>query len=155
MGVVTGRRWASALACTALLAVGCSSDAGPAQSSDDLAAAREAQAQAGEGLQALSGTWTGEWQSTSPVAGSGSIRLVWQQFGRAMRGTVTISGDQCLDGGAVLGRINGNEVDFDIESGEAEVLYAGQLSGNAMSGTYTTTCANSEGTWQMTKVSAP
>lgn len=136
-----------------MLAAGCGagSDAASPKPSRDEQQAQRAQAEASAGLKALEGTWEGAWQSGVDPRAIGSLQLTWQQVGRVMKGTVAIIGGQCLDAGPILGRVNGTAVDFDIESNQAEVLYSGTVSGDTMAGTYTTSCANNQGTWRATK----
>lgn len=152
MSVRLRQRLAVVVTALALAGGGCSSgDEEPSAQSSAVARAQETQAQAGAALKALAGTWAGEWKSAPDGASEGTVRFTWQQFGRTMKGTVTITGGQCLDAGPILGRVNGSSIDFDIESTEAEVIYKAEVAGNTMTGTYTTSCANSQGTWRATK----
>ena len=150
---VRHRRCLAMVASSALFLAGCSSgDGGPGAEPTAAARAQEAQAQAGAALKALAGTWAGEWASAKDGASRGTLRFTWQQFGRTMKGTITITGGQCVDAGPILGRVNGSVIDFDIESTEAEVIYKAEVAGNTMTGTYTTSCTNGQGSWQATKM---
>lgn len=99
----------------------------------------------------LTGAWPGEWQNTTPDASRGTFRIQWTQSGSALSGTITITGTPCLTGGSINGSLSGSALNFGVVTGQSQVSYTGTVSGNTMSGTYTTSCGNAQGTWKATK----
>jgi hypothetical protein len=99
----------------------------------------------------LTGAWPGEWQNTTPDSSRGTFRIQWTQSGSSLSGTIAITGTPCLTGGSISGSLNGGNLNFGVVTGQAQVSYTGTVSGTTMSGTYTTSCGNAQGTWKATK----
>ena len=102
---------------------------------------------------ALTGTWSGPWQRTSPPPGGGTNALTLQQRGSELTGKLVAVGSACLTTEQITGTVRGTAVDFHVVGGSATAKYTGSVSGNSMSGTATVTCAAGTGTakWQLTK----
>ena len=159
------RGWTAALACVVLLGAACtksgSTNGGqgsgsPASSSPTMQATTASEAPSDTGSPQpsidLSGTWQGTWANSTPDTSTGTFVVTWHQNGADLQGTITIAGTPCLDGGSVTGTLRGTDsINFGVVSGQVEVNYAGTVSGDAMSGTYATTCGNAEGDWQATR----
>lgn len=99
----------------------------------------------------LTGSWPGEWQNTTPDSSRGTFRIQWTQSGSSLSGTITITGTPCLTGGSISGSLAGSTLNFGVVTGQSQVSYTGTVSGDTMSGTYTTSCGNAQGTWKATK----
>jgi hypothetical protein len=100
----------------------------------------------------LSGSWSGTWANTTPDQATGTFEIEWDQQGDALVGTITIDGTPCLSGGEITGRVNGPQIEFGVVSGEVEVSYTGVYDGQiSMSGTYSTSCGDAEGSWEATR----
>jgi hypothetical protein len=96
----------------------------------------------------LSGRWAGDYQQTSPSASSGTFTIQWQQSGSDITGTITIPGtcSSC----PISATLNGSTVRFGLVAGGA-ITYTGTVSGNSMSGTYSTTDGATKGTWKASR----
>lgn len=68
-----------------------------------------------------------------------------------MSGTIEISDTPCLTGGSITGTLKGNSIDFGVVSGSYQVDYKGSVTGDTMTGTYSTDCGNGKGTWEASK----
>jgi hypothetical protein len=99
----------------------------------------------------LNGTWTGEWHATAGGEGQGTVQMTWQRAGRVMRGRMTVSGLSCMQSPTVQGTITGSDLEIAAsENGQGTIL-TGTYTADSMSGTYTTSCDTTTGTWTMTK----
>ena len=152
---MSGRSWIGAAVCVALLgACTDSSSAGGGSTESSTAAASSPMpsgAAGGTMISAVAGTWQGTWTNTSGGAASGTFQIDWQQQGSKLNGTIAITGTPCLAGGRITGNLDGDAIDFGVVSGAYKVNYKGSLSGTTMSGTYSTDCGNSKGTWEASK----
>jgi hypothetical protein len=95
--------------------------------------------------------WTGTWKDVSADHLSGSFALSWSQTGNTLKGTITITGTGCLNGGTVTGAVAGSQISFGAVSGQVKVAYKGTINGSGMSGTYSTACGNASGNWTASK----
>jgi hypothetical protein len=102
-------------------------------------------------LGALTGTWKGTWLNESPQTAAGTFSLSWAQQGDKVFGAIGVVGSTCLSGGNVTGSVSGSVVTFGAVEGNNTINYTGTVSGNTMSGTYTSACGNSRGTWSAVK----
>jgi hypothetical protein len=91
--------------------------------------------------------WSGTWRESSG-ASSGSLRIDWEHYGPSLRGTMTIDGWLCLDAGVVTGTLSGSSIEFELVQREIRLTYKGTVAGNRMSGTYSTNCDDTRGTWR-------
>lgn len=163
------RRWLTAtLACVAVLMGACSGGDGDG----DTAASPTTQVTSGPAVSEaptteapsptpiidptpdaeLTGTWSGTWTSTNPDDGStGTFEIQWAQAGSNLAGTITVNGTPCLSTGAITGTLAGDAIEFGSIQSQFDVDFTGTVAGEAMSGTYTTTCGPAEGDWEATK----
>lgn len=156
--VANVRRLRFLTACVlALLCAACSSGAGkpattaPPTSVGAVESPTTTSHTAGSAAAALSGTWKGDWENTSPDSSRGTFTIQWQQLGTGLTGTITVNGTPCLTGGSISGSVSGDHIDFGVVTGQAQVVYTGSVNGTKMSGTYSTSCGNAQGNWTATK----
>ena len=102
------------------------------------------------GLGALSGAWMGTWANESPAA-VGTFTLTWAQQGSLLVGAIGVTGSNCISAGNVTGNIDGNKISFGAVEGTKTITYVGTVSGNTMTGTYSSECGPSKGTWTAVK----
>jgi hypothetical protein len=102
-------------------------------------------------LGSLTGAWKGTWINATPKTATGTFTLTWAQQGSLVVGAIGVSGSDCLSAGNVSGTVEGDKVSFGAVEGNTTITYVGTVSGTTMSGTYTTACGNSSGTWQAIK----
>lgn len=98
----------------------------------------------------LGGKWSGMW-ADGTGGSTGSLDLDWRQEGTNLTGAITIDGWSCLIGGVVSGITNGKAVQFMLRQRDIQVTYRGTVAGPIMSGTYSTNCDDSGGTWRVAK----
>lgn len=72
-----------------------------------------------------------------------------------LRGTATVAGLDCLDSGEVTGLLNDTSIDIALtavgpQGTTAEATYTGFVSGESMTGTFTTSCGDAGG-WELAK----
>jgi len=91
----------------------------------------------------VSGKWSGKYSG----AYSGTFNLDWQESGSKLSGTIALSTAGTLP---VHGTVNGSEIKFGTVGGPG-ITYTGSVSGDSMSGTYTT--PNGGGSWSADKTS--
>jgi hypothetical protein len=96
----------------------------------------------------LSGTWSGDYQQTSPAPAAGTFTLNWQQSGSNVTGTINIPG--ACNACPISATVNGSSVTFGVVA-LGGIIYTGTVSGNSMSGTYTTADTSARGTWKASK----
>ena len=89
----------------------------------------------------LSGKWTGTYGGTF----SGTFVLNWTQSGSKLSGTIKLSTAGTTN---VNGTVNGSSIKFGTVGGTA-VHYTGSVSGDSMSGSYSTSAGG--GTWSAHK----
>jgi hypothetical protein len=84
---------------------------------------------------------SGKWSGTYSGAYSGTFKLDWQQSGSKLSGTIDLS-----TGGTVPvhGTVDGSSIKFGTVGGPG-ITYTGTVSGDSMSGDYTT--PNGGGSW--------
>jgi hypothetical protein len=97
-----------------------------------------------------SGTWSGTWTDLQPDTESGGLHLTLTQSGGDLEGTVVMDANSCLGDGAIQGTIAGNTVDLRVNQRDV-VGFTGTISGNRMSGTFSMSCSNANGTWVVTR----
>lgn len=97
----------------------------------------------------LSGTWSGEYQQTSPNTTSGTFSIRWQQSGSNITGTITIPGI-CPAGCPITATLSGSSVSFGVVAGGA-INYTGTVMGSTMEGTYAAADGSARGTWKATR----
>jgi hypothetical protein len=85
----------------------------------------------------LSGKWKGTYSGTY----SGTFVLNWTQSGSKLNGTIDLSTAGTVP---VNGTVDGSSIKFGTVGGSA-VHYTGSVSGDSMSGSYTT--ASGDGSW--------
>jgi hypothetical protein len=91
----------------------------------------------------LSGKWSGKYGG----AYSGTFTLNWDQSGSTLSGTIKLSSAGTSD---VHGKVDGSSIKFGTVGGPG-ITYTGSVSGDSMSGSYST--AGGGGTWSATKAS--
>jgi hypothetical protein len=97
----------------------------------------------------LSGTWSGDYQQTSPNTSSGSFTIRWQQSGSGLTGTITIPG-VCPPGCPITATLTGNNISFGVVAG-GSINYTGTVTGSTMAGTYAAADGSARGTWNATR----
>jgi hypothetical protein len=97
----------------------------------------------------LSGTWSGDYQQTSPNTTSGTFTIRWQQSGASLTGTITIPG-VCPPGCPITATLSGSTVSFGLVAGGA-INYTGTVTGSTMAGTYAAADGSTRGTWNATR----
>jgi hypothetical protein len=102
------------------------------------------------GLGALSGAWMGTWANETPAA-IGTFTLTWAQQGTLLVGAIGVTGSNCISAGNVTGNLDGNKISFGAVEGTKTITYVGTVSGNTMTGTYSSECGPSKGTWTAVK----
>jgi len=103
------------------------------------------------GLGALSGAWMGTWTNETPAA-VGTFTLTWAQQGTLLVGAIGVTGSNCISAGNVTGNVDGTKISFGAVEGTKTITYVGTVSGRTMSGTYSSECGPSKGTWSAVKV---
>jgi hypothetical protein len=98
----------------------------------------------------LGGKWSGTW-ADSMGGSTGALELDWRHEGSNLTGTISIDGWSCLIGGVVSGTLSGTKIEFMLRQRDTQVTYQGTIAGRTMSGTYSTNCDNTAGTWRVTK----
>ena len=104
-----------------------------------------------QGSGGVSGIWNGQWANETPDNATGTFSWQLSQQGSTLTGNISIVGTPCLSGGSVTGSVNGTSINFGVIEGEVTVNYAGTISGDTMSGYYSTSCGKAFGNWQATK----
>lgn len=104
--------------------------------------------EAAEAVTAFAGEWTGDWRHTSGGEEAGTLRIELQRVSRVLRGTIELSGSQCLAGSEVTAVVNGETIQFEAAADTDRVLFTGDLSGNTIDGTFGMSCGQAEGVWQ-------
>jgi hypothetical protein len=97
----------------------------------------------------LSGTWSGDYQQTSPTTSSGTFTIRWQQTASSLTGTITIPG-VCPSGCPITATLDGSKVSFGVVAGGA-INYTGTVTGTTMAGTYATTDNSTKGNWNASR----
>lgn len=145
-----------------LFAAGCASaapSASPSVTASPLVAASTAPASptstptpTANTLGSLTGAWRGTWINESPQRAVGTFTLTWAQQGNLLVGAIGVAGSDCISDGDVTGNVDGDKISFGAVKGNVPLItYVGTITGNMMSGTYTSDCGNSKGTWQAIK----
>ena len=78
----------------------------------------------------LSGKWSGSYHGNF----SGTFKLTWQQSGKNLSGTITVSGFHNVPT-SLNGTVQGASIRFGTVGSES-ITYSGSVSGNSMSGTW-------------------
>jgi len=91
----------------------------------------------------VSGKWSGKYSG----AYTGTFKLDWRQSSSKLSGTIDLSPGGTLP---VNGTVDGSSIKFGTVGGPG-ITYTGSVSGDAMSGTYTT--PNGGGSWSADKTS--
>ena len=91
----------------------------------------------------LSGTWSGKYNG----AYSGTFTLTWTQSGTQVSGSMKLTNP--ADTSNIVGLLKAGTITFST-TGAPAITYAGNYSGNSMSGQYNLG-ASSTGTWSATK----
>jgi hypothetical protein len=100
----------------------------------------------------LGGIWGGEYVSTSTPGSTGTFILDWTQTGSALSGTISVTNTPCVSEGTITGTVEGSQITFGAVEGAYSIAYEGTVSGDSMSGTYSSpSCGNAAGTWQAAK----
>ncbi len=100
----------------------------------------------------VAGDWAGRYVIEKPIQRNGSFTVTFVQHQNRLTGRLDLSAPGCDLSGPVVGEIDGDEVT--LRSGASatdKITLEGKLSGNEMSGTYTTNCEGAEGTWTAEK----
>jgi hypothetical protein len=90
---------------------------------------------------------SGKWKGTYGGAYSGTFTLNWTEASSKLNGTIDLS-----QGGTttVQGTVEGSSIKFGTVGGAQVIKYTGTVSGDSMSGSYSTPGGN--GTWSAHKV---
>jgi hypothetical protein len=106
---------------------------------------------AGGGPTGAAGTWSGSWQRTKPVPGSGEMELTVPDGGA---GSIRLAGSACLaEKTPATATVDGANVTIAVDGNGAKATFTGTMSGKEMSGTMKVTCAagTGEGNWKASK----
>lgn len=95
----------------------------------------------------LSGTWRGTYVNDAPFTVSGPFAVRITQQGDKISGDLKLSGTGCALDGPIQGTLEGTQIRFGAVNGGQNVSFEGTVADGGLSGTYTTTCLNSTGTW--------
>jgi hypothetical protein len=101
----------------------------------------------GPSASGLSGSWSGTYGG----AYSGTFKLHWTQSAATLRGSIWITYKGQSDKTTVTGKLTGTEIRFGAVGPVGVITYTGSVSGNSMSGHYTT--PNGGGNWNAHKTS--
>lgn len=96
----------------------------------------------------LSGEWRGTYDNVAPLPSSGPFAVRITQQGDRLEGDLRLSGTGCELDGPIQGTLEGTKIRFGSVGGSQSITFEGTVSGDRLSGTYTTTCLNSNGTWK-------
>lgn len=100
----------------------------------------------------ITGTWTGSWQTDADSAVNGTFTIDFVQQGEDISGDITIQGSACVTQGSVIGKVQGDKIEFGAVQAEQTVTYTGAISGDSLSGTYDSPqCGPDTGTWEATR----
>lgn len=140
-GVMKGLRKWLAVAVFAVAVAGCGSSSGSTTTTKQAAAAAKPKTTTtASSHSGLPGKWTGQYSG----AYSGTFTLNWTQTGSKLSGNIQLSNPPETTG--INGTVSGSTIKFGTVSG---ALYNGTVSGNSMSGNYTTTAGG--GSWSAKK----
>jgi hypothetical protein len=100
----------------------------------------------------LTGTWDGTWVNVRVTPATGTFTLTWAQQGSRVVGAISVEGSNCLAAGSVDGTAVGKRLRFGAVEGAVTIEYDGTVvDEDKISGTYTSKCGDSEGTWTATR----
>jgi hypothetical protein len=94
---------------------------------------------------------SGSWSGTYGGAYSGTFKLHWTQSATSLRGSISIAYMGQRAKTTVTGKVSGTEIKFGAVGPVGVITYTGSVSGNSMSGHYTT--PKGGGTWSAHKTS--
>jgi hypothetical protein len=97
----------------------------------------------------LSGTWKGTWTNVTPDQASGILEVTWTQTGSALDGTIVFD-SPCSNAASVQGTVTGPGVEFSTV-GRDEAAFRGVVTVSRITGTFTSSCDTSTGTFELTK----
>jgi hypothetical protein len=103
---------------------------------------------------AITGTWSGDWERTAPIPGNGTMDLELTNDGGDLSGTITVTGSACMTSHDVTGTLDGDDVTFAVSDGGITASYEGSVDGTDLSGTMTVTCPDvgtGTGTWTVSQ----
>lgn len=100
---------------------------------------------------AIAGTWEGTW-SSSEFEVSGTFMMTFEETDDGFTGTIQIQGSDCVTDGQVTAAVHGTAITIGAVQAEQEIAFAGEVSDDAMSGTYSSPagCGDDSGTWEAT-----
>ncbi|MGW0664369.1 hypothetical protein [Streptodolium elevatio] len=97
----------------------------------------------------LSGPWSGTYDNKVPATLSGSFSITLEQSGSSVEGQLDLDVADCDLSGPVDGTVTGDKVQLRSSGGSSDTIrLEGKLSGDRLTGTYTTTCNDASGTWE-------
>lgn len=100
----------------------------------------------------LAGIWGGDYASTSTPGSTGTFIIDWTQTGSTLGGTISVTNTPCVTEGTITGTVEGEQITFGAVEGAYSIAYEGTVSGDTMSGTYSSpSCGNAAGTWEAAK----
>ena len=101
----------------------------------------------------IAGTWDGTWTS-GEFENSGSFSMTFEPTGDGFAGTIQINGSSCVSDGEVTAAVEGDRITIGAVQAEERIDFEGRVSGDTMSGTYSSpaACGNDSGTWEATLV---
>jgi hypothetical protein len=100
----------------------------------------------------IAGDWNGTYTSTKFDGTQGTFTVTFTQDGNTISGDITVD-SPCVGHGTIDGTSSGDTITFGVVKGNENIAFNGQLSGDTLSGTYTSGkgCANDKGTWSATR----
>ncbi|MGA4545222.1 hypothetical protein ACPA54_35070 [Uniformispora flossi] len=100
----------------------------------------------------VEGPWIGTYSNQKPVKANGPVSVVLTQDGDEITGDLQLEAPGCDFTGPVTGKVKGSKITLESGPDTAyRIQMEGTVSGDRMSGSYTTTCENASGTWKADK----
>jgi hypothetical protein len=100
----------------------------------------------------IAGDWNGTYQSTKFEGSHGTFTVTFTQDGNTISGNIVVD-SPCVGHGTIDGTASGDTITFGVVKGNENIAFNGQLSGDLLSGNYTTGkgCGSDKGTWSATR----
>lgn len=103
------------------------------------------------GSTSIAGTWEGSW-TTDQGGFSGTFTMTFEETADGFSGPIQIQDSGCVSNGKVEAKVDGTSITIGAVQAEQQIVFEGDVSGDQMSGTYSTPagCGNDTGTWEAT-----
>lgn len=99
----------------------------------------------------IAGTWEGTW-TTDQGGFSGSFTMTFEETADGFAGDIQIEGSTCVSSGTVEAKLDGTSITIGAVDAQEQIAFEGTVSGDQMSGTYSTPagCDSDTGVWEAT-----